>query len=246
MAIITPDRMYKTLDTINEIIFEGRFITGEQRDEIVAWMTGRQYRTGANAGFFRPTGHDQAEPLRLFTGEVVKTHFATDLIPALEAGRALCLLCEPGPALESCLRPLEDRVAETGLKDVCTAGEFAHTTAAYIRYLWVRGNTRKLPAQLRAIHSLQDGTGRWARMPFYYTLFALIEIDHPLAFNELVYAAPACEQLLRKAPRDSQIDLRRRTLLERACTRIEADPPASVSTSAEYEISLEEIYSLKI
>jgi hypothetical protein len=245
MTIVTPERLYKTIDAVNEMIYEGRFITGEQRDEIVGWIASRQYRTGANAGFFRPTHLDQQEPLRLFTGEAVKTHFATDLIPALEAARALCMLCEYRPLLESWLRPLEARLAETCLNDGVTLGEWAHTAAAYLRYLAARGNPNKLQAQLDLIHSLQDGAGRWIRLPFYYTLFTLLEIDHPRAFAELAYAAPTCEQLLRKAPRESITDQRRRVLMQRVCWRVEADPQSSISLPLENDADLEEVYVKK-
>ena len=49
----------------------------------------------------------------------------------------------------------------------------------------------------------------------YYTLLALSDIDLPAARKERQYAAPLCESLLKRKPKDDRVDVRRRHLAER-------------------------------
>jgi hypothetical protein len=222
MSILSTERLFQTLDLLNELTFKGLFITENEKDALVDWLSSRQYRVTALAGFFRPTPLDQELPLRLFTGERIQTHFATDFISSIEAARALRLLIDPGSDLEHLLLPTEERISQACFASQCTQGECAHATIALLRYLGVGGLNRtgsSLAAFLQTIHNHQDGKGRWERLPFYYTLLALTEIQSPGAYAELQYAAPACEALIRKPARSTKVDERRRAVLERVLNR---------------------------
>jgi hypothetical protein len=61
----------------------------------------------------------------------------------------------------------------------------------------------------------RDGDGRWRRFPFYYTLLALAEIKGRSAIEEMRYAAPGLERVLRRRTRGSKYESRRRALAER-------------------------------
>jgi hypothetical protein len=68
---------------------------------------------------------------------------------------------------------------------------------------------------IRTLNSNRTGDGKWKRYPFYYTLLTLTEIDSASARKEMNYAAPTCEKILRRSPRDDRWDQRRRAVLER-------------------------------
>lgn len=91
-------------------------------------------------------------------------------------------------------------------------------TPALWRHLAVGGledSERRLTAGMKALKSHRDSKGRWKGFPFYYTLLALSEIDLPPVIREMRYAAPACERVLRRSPRDDKFASRRRLLAER-------------------------------
>jgi hypothetical protein len=95
-------------------------------------------------------------------------------------------------------------------------------TAALWRHLAVGGlskSKRRLVDGLRVLKRYRDGTGKWRRFPFYYTLLALSEIDRKLVAGEIHYVAPVCERLIKRYKAKGRIPQRRRTLLERILAR---------------------------
>jgi hypothetical protein len=72
---------------------------------------------------------------------------------------------------------------------------------------------------LKELKTLRDGKGRWRRFPFYYTLLTLIEIDSPLAREEIRYASKVCERYLKRSHQDDKISRRRNDLIKRALAR---------------------------
>ena len=70
------------------------------------------------------------------------------------------------------------------------------------------------------LHQHRVGDGGWRRFPFYYTCLALTEIHGKGALEEMHYAAPRLERLLKRDLRDDRFDLRRRAVAERILARV--------------------------
>ncbi len=63
---------------------------------------------------------------------------------------------------------------------------------------------------LKALPENRDDKGTWRRFPFYYSVLALTELDHPRARLELKYVHAVCEsRRARLKPRD---DMARRRI----------------------------------
>ena len=68
---------------------------------------------------------------------------------------------------------------------------------------------------LSALPEYRDGQGAWRRFPFFFTLLALSELDHPKVREELRYARGACEQKLTRLTTGGDVALRRIAVTER-------------------------------
>ena len=68
---------------------------------------------------------------------------------------------------------------------------------------------------LSALPQHRDGQGAWRRFPFFFTLLALSELDHPKVRDELRYARGACEQKLTRLKPVNDVALRRIAVMER-------------------------------
>ncbi|HPQ39570.1 MAG TPA: hypothetical protein PLV45_04290 [bacterium] len=66
----------------------------------------------------------------------------------------------------------------------------------------------------------RDGKGRWRRFPFYYTLLALTEIPGRQSDDEIRYAAPGLERMLKRKERGDRYDRRRRAVAETLLGRV--------------------------
>ncbi len=73
----------------------------------------------------------------------------------------------------------------------------------------------RLQNGMTVLKKYRDGTGRWRRFPFYYTLLALTEIDTPSARQEMQYAARVCERVLKRLHGNGRYGRRRKIVLER-------------------------------
>jgi hypothetical protein len=207
-----------TLDAVNEALFNGRSLSKAEKEEAARWIASRQVEIGQQAGLFAPTEDDYQEGVRLFTGERLRTKLAARNILTAEAARALLLFGRDEDILERTNHWLLGQC----FADACTVGECAHSTAGLMRYLAVGGladSEKRLNAHIAALSQHRDGRGRWRRFPFYYTLLALSETDLPAAVEEIRYAAPACERLLRRSPKDGLFASRQRAVVERVLAR---------------------------
>lgn len=219
--MIYPNSLATTLDAINETFFCDRSVSRAQMEEAAKWIAGRQCKSGKHAGMFAPTEGDYKEGVRLFTGEKLRTKLAARNILTAEAARALVLLdAEAQDTLERTCRWLSGQCFS---RDHCVIGECAHSGVGLMRYLAVDGlgdAERWLATQVKVLSQHRDGKGRWKRFPFYYTLLALTDIDLLAAVEELRYAAPACERVLRRSPKDDKFSSRRQAIVKRALARI--------------------------
>lgn len=220
MNTVNPDSLALTLDTVDEAYFFQWPLTESQREQTAGWIASRQGLPGSYANMFAPTENDFKEGVRLFTGERVQSRVGTSHILGEEACRALILLdvadADVGNALERASLGMMSRLASTpSISGMYCCGT---CTPALWRHLAVGGledAERRLAAGMRALKAHRDGSGKWRRFPFYYTLLALSEIDHPSAIEEMRYASPACERYLRRPPKIDRTSQRRHLLARR-------------------------------
>ena len=223
MKVLYTNTLAGTLDTLNEVFFMGYSLAKAERTAVARWLVGRQGVKGAYRGMIAPTPLDYKRGIRLFTGEKVVSGAAIGHILGEEASRALILLDGGLPlvrealkksnkgimkALMSCETPT--RVRGFYCCGTCTAALWRHLAVGGLRQ-----SKRRLSAGLKVLRRYRDGTGKWRRFPFYYTLLALSELDLKTAIPEMRYAAPVCERLLNRYKANNKIAKRRRMLLER-------------------------------
>jgi hypothetical protein len=228
MKIVYGNSLGATLDALNEVFFTGKQLSKAARVEATEWIAGRQGVKGAYRGMFAPTPLDYRKGIRVFTGERVISGAAIGHILGEEASRALIMLdgCSKvaGEALKrsnkgitralaSCETP--GRVRGFYCCGICTASLWRHLVVGGLNR-----PKKRLNAGLRVLRKYRDGTGKWRRFPFYYTLLALSEIDDQLALAELRYAAPRCERLLNRYRAKTKIATRRRLLLQRVMDKL--------------------------
>jgi hypothetical protein len=223
MKMLHAKSLAITLDALNEVFFMGRSLSKSDRTSVVSWLASRQGVKGAYRGMIAPTPLDYKRGIRLFTGERVVSSAAIGHILGEEASRALIMLYGSLPvarealkksnkgmmkALMSCETPA--RVRGFYCCGMCTAALWRHLAVGGL------GKPKKrLRAGLKVLKRYRDGTGKWRRFPFYYTLLALSEIDGNLAREEIRYVAPICERLVKRYKAKNKIATRRRIVLER-------------------------------
>jgi hypothetical protein len=228
MKILHKSSLALTLDGLNEVFFGGGILAESERREIAAWIASRQGVKGAYRGMFAPTLLDFKRGIRLFTGEGVSSGAAIGHILGEEASRALILLNGNSPEIHEALkksnkgmlRALMTCETPDRLRGFYCCGT---CTAAMWRHLSVGGLNRakkRLGAGLKVLRRYRDGTGRWRRFPFYYTLLALNEMESNLADRELRYAAPVCERLLKRKAGKNKFAIRRVVLLGKVLARL--------------------------
>lgn len=209
-----------TLDTINETFFFNRPLSQRQRKEIshqIARLQGRSPHPSSFTGFALKD-HEQRHGIRLFTGEKLRTqHPAVDIL-GVEACRALLLLGVDSDEIRIALSRAEKGLADACFVGECILGECAHANVSVWRYLAVGGlddAANRISRYMDALSAHRDDKGRWRRFPFYYTLLALSELDHPAAQREIRYVAPTCERKLGRYQRKDVISTRRRIIMKR-------------------------------
>ena len=221
MQIIHQHSLGATLDAINEAFFYNHPLPEIQRKEAAGWLTGHQGKNSSYTGF-TPTSHDRTEGVRLFTGERLRTRHPGNDVLGIEACRALILLGTSGDGIQAALRRADQGLFDACFTGSCVQGECAHAMVSTWRYLAAGGFSdpeQRLDAYMKVLFEHRDGKGRWKRFPFYYTLLALSELNHPAAIREMQYVAPTCERYLRRAPKDDRILQRRRDIMERVLAR---------------------------
>lgn len=227
MKLLHHNSLAATLDAVNETFFTNSSSSKVERDSVIEWIASRQGIKGSYRGMFAPTPLDFKRGIRLFTGEKVVSGAAIGHILGEEASRALILL--NGDSLiarealkrsnRGMIRALASCETPKSVRGFYCCGT---CTAALWRHLAVGGLThpmRRLDAGLKVLKKYRDGAGKWHRFPFYYTLLALNEIDKKQAIDEMRYAAPVCEAILKRYKIKNKIATRRRMLLEKILTK---------------------------
>ncbi len=225
MTAVNAKSLAATLDAINEAFFLGESMSKSQRVEAAERIASRQGLAGSYAGMFAPTRRDFNEGVRVFTGERMRSRAGTAHILGEESCRALILLdvdrkeindalADAGAGMTERMRKGREHKSGTYCCGTCSASLWRHLAVGGLK-----NPERFLAAGLKTLKAHRLGTGRWKRFPFYYTLLALSEMDVPSAIKEMRYAAPSCERLLKRSPKDGKYDSRRRALGERILAR---------------------------
>ncbi len=223
MKILHVNSLAMTLDGLNEAFFFGRKLSRTEKSKAVKWIASRQGKAGSYRGMFAPTPLDYKRGIKLFTGERVVSGAAIGHILGEEASRALRLLDGKSAlgreslkrsnkgiirALMSCESPAQPRGFYCC--GTCTAAMWRNLARGGLN-----SSKKRISNGLKALRKYRDGTGKWRRFPFYYTLLALYEIGGTRARDEMRYAAPVCERYLKRSRAKSKFAARRRALLER-------------------------------
>jgi hypothetical protein len=227
MSTVNRKSLGATLDALNEAWFQGLALSVSERGAAARWIAGRQGLPGSYGRMFAPTDEEMAEGLRLFTGERIVSLGGARHILGEEACRALILLDVADPDVAGALaRASRGMMGRLPSSPDSARGMYccARCSVALWRHLAVGGLEEANPERwLRAgVNSLKQHRtpdGRWRRFPFYYTVLALTEMDMRAAVEELRYAAPVCERLLKRRRSGDVYAERRRVLAERVLER---------------------------
>jgi hypothetical protein len=221
VKLIDQNSLASTLDSVNEAFFYNQPLSKSERTQIARWIASRQGLPRSYAGMFAPMGKDFQNGLVLFTGEKVFTRAGISHILGQESCRTLLLLdvglADVKAALEKATAGFMPRLKQYGKADEGTYC-CATCSCAFWRHLSAGGlenNKRLLTNGIKTLKSFRDGKGRWNRFPFYYTLLVLNGTELPASVEEMQYAAPACERLLKRDIKRDKISKRRRILAER-------------------------------
>jgi hypothetical protein len=228
MELLNTRSLAGTIDAVNDALFFGRRIPKNEASHVALWLAGRQGLPKSYAGMFAPTSKDYAEGIRLFTGERITSGAATGHILGEEACRALLLLEvdieKARAALVRATHSMDDRLtqseSERGRRGffccgACTASVWRHLAAGGLSI-----GRERLDAGADLLKEYRDGDGGWHRFPFHYTLLALTGMNGKSALDEMRYAAPRLEQMLKRRGRGDRFDMRRRAVAERILARV--------------------------
>ncbi|MCA9758561.1 MAG: hypothetical protein KDA27_22385 [Candidatus Eisenbacteria bacterium] len=234
--LIHETSLSETVDAVHAAVLAwqngGTKPSATERKETARWIAGRQGLPGAYAGSFAGFEHERQNGIQLFTGERITSASARHILGE-ETCRALRALDVRDRALQSAL----DR-ADGGLLEALGRAErdprntnpgvfcCGKCTIGMWRNLLSGGLDRteeRLTKGLRWLHSMRNGSGKWNRLPFWYTVLALDEIDLPAAQKEIHYAAASLERAAKKKPaggNESDAAIRRQALAVRALARL--------------------------
>ena len=186
MSIVNTKSLAQTLDAIQELEFQGKKLTGAVRDEAEAWLTERHWARGAYRKLYAPTELDYQQPLKLFTGEAITSSAGKAHILGEEAARALIMLDPVSAKAKQAVAETTDILRELAQNEDNPNGIYCCGKCSVS--LWRHLLAAKLPnsedifnSGLTHLRSLRDGEGRWHRFTYYYTLYALLDIDLPLS-----------------------------------------------------------------
>ena len=220
--IIHPTNLSATLDETAEAFFHQQHLSDTQREEITAMIISRQCLTGVNAGFFVPFAAESETKVKLFSGEQLNTALAHNHSLMIEAVRILKLLAMENHAVTQSILLADHCMEKMCYSNFCAKGECKALTIAYLRYLSLdrTGNSApRINTHLTNLTSYRNGKYKWGGFPYFYTLLMLLEIEDPLALEELHYAAPTFEkQLAQNWPADP-ISKRRQEIIKKALAR---------------------------
>lgn len=223
MPLLNRTSLAETIDNVNEAFFYGKKISKKDADVIIDWIRTRLGTEYSYKRSFGITHRDLNSKIYTFTGERLSSPASMRHIMAEEASRVLIQLSKIAkrkiPELERSNKNIlggimrseeEGKPVGTYCCGPCTVGLWRHMAAGGFG-----SYSKKLGKGLEVLKSYRDGKGKWGRFPFYYTLLALSEINHPTAKKEMEYARPVIERVLNRARKNGKFTERRYDLLSR-------------------------------
>jgi hypothetical protein len=221
MDILDTTSLVITLDHINDELLNGEAIPSAVGMAAARWIASRQGGKGSYRGMFAPTQADFEQGIHVFTGEKLASASARHIMGE-EAARAVWLLGRDDPDVKAAY----DR-AIVWMQEASPAyqeGTYCcgRCTLAFWRHYWVGDFANKealIGRGLQALREYRIGDGKWRRYPFYYTIYALLSLELDSAREELRYAQPVMERLVRMS-RTGGYSQRRQAILEKALERL--------------------------
>lgn len=220
MSLLNKSSLALTIDNVNEALFYGKKISRAEAIKIIRWVCSRLGTKHSYNGSFGLTDKDINGKVYTFTGERLQSASLRHII-AEEASRILIKLSKITgrniPELNESNKRLlkgikysesEGKPEGTYCCGPCTAGLWRHMSAGGLG-----SYSKKLPKGIEVLKRYRDIKGTWGRFPFYYTLLALSEVNHPSAKREIEYVKPVIEKKLRAIKSQGRFSHRRRDLL---------------------------------
>jgi hypothetical protein len=219
--MIDISSLVKTVDWVNEKLLFGETIPPEAGLEAARWIASQQGEMGAYRGMFAPTPTDFEQGIRTFTGERLVSASARHILGE-EAARVVWLLGRQDPDVRVAYDQATAWMHET--PDAFESGTFCcgRCTLAFWRHFWVGDFKNKEPLLRKGLQVMKEsrlGNGQWRRFPFFYAIYALLDLDLEPAYAELKYAQPALERSL-KHKRAGAFLRRRRMIVEKALEKV--------------------------
>ncbi len=221
MPLLNDRSLARTLANLTTAQLEGRKLPQSERDAAAGWIASRMGRPGSYRGLPAPTERDRASNLHLFTGEAVNSRVGVACKLGFEGAWALTALRPKRPTTVAAAALCRQRTIELfRLWAPRQRGRYccySCSVAGWRALGAAPGEAGELLREsLAVLRASRDGEGRWRRFPYWYTLLALIDIDHPDARAELAYAGRSAERALAARSKSTLYDRRRRQLAQRA------------------------------
>ena len=224
-----PRSLSATVDAVNNAFFCGEKISVTERRELARWIAARQALPGAYGQLFAGFEPERTKGITVFTGERITSASARHILGE-EACRALLLLDskdrEVRDALQRATEWLSARL-EQAARDAprnspgayccgkCTVGLWRHILAGGLDQ-----QSERLTLGVSKLRAARDGEGEWRAFPFWYTVLALTEMDHPDARRELKYASARITTEATRSPGTTPYAKRRHAVAQRALERL--------------------------
>lgn len=221
--LICDTSLGQTLAAADDYLTSGCQWNPRVTSELVDWVIGRQIRSGSHRGMFELLDLDTPSEARTVLGERLYTRLGIRNTVSQEASRVLWIIGSERADVRDTIQLATDRMSRTCYAlHHCVIGECAHASIGHLRFL---ASVRKeasapwIQRHLSVIRSLRDGSGRWNKVPFYYTLRCLVELEHEAANAELRYSVQACLRVARRIQPDERYGQRQARLIESVLNR---------------------------
>lgn len=229
MVFLDETSLAKTVENVNESLFFAIPIPKPDQEKVTQWIAGLLGVKGSYRGLFAPTPKDFATPATLLMGETLNSGASTAHILGEESMQILKKIPSTNPEVKKALERAQD-ITESFVREHEAlqghrAGMFCcgKCSVAYWRSLssgCLPNSEERLAMGLKTLKTLRDGTGKWRRFPFYYTLLALSDIDHPGVQEEFRYSIRPIERMLKKTTASNKYYLRRKRLAEKILSKL--------------------------
>jgi len=232
-SLIHRTSLSKTVDAVNEAFFFKKTIPATDRREVARWIAARHALPGAYGKLFAGFPSERESGIRVFTGERIASASARHILGE-ESCRVLLLLASRDPKTDDVLAQattwMINRVSQAGLDSPsrndagnyccgkCTVGLWRNVIAGGLDR-----RSERLSLGLTTLHARRDGEGGWKAFPFWYTVLALTDMDHPRARTELAYAADRISAEASRSRGTSPYSYRRQAVARRAVEALNTD-----------------------